>query len=335
MKLLITGGGTGGHLAIAKSLREAALERGHKCVFVGSTSGQDRSWFLDDKDFESVHFLNTTGVVNKKGFAKLASLFLTLKAMFKALFLLKGIDAVVSVGGFSAGPASFASILLRKPYFIHEQNAAVGRLNRLLRPYSKEFFSSYEDKSSIKDYPVRKSFFKLSRIRSKIQTIIFLGGSQGARFINELAIKIAPLLQEKKIRIIHQAGSLEIEKVKKSYIDLGINAEVFDFRRDIDTLMNESDFAVSRSGASTLWELSASSLPALYIPYPYAAGDHQYYNASFLVEKNASWMKRQEEDPYILLCELLELNLQDVSENLQKMIKPDGAINIIKRIEKC
>jgi len=99
--------------------------------------------------------------------------------------------------------------------------------------------------------------------------------------------------------------------------------------------MNESDFAVSRSGASTLWELSASSLPALYIPYPYAAGDHQYYNASFLVEKNASWMKRQEEDPYILLCELLELNLQDVSENLQKMIKPDGAINIIKRIEKC
>ncbi|PHR58499.1 MAG: undecaprenyldiphospho-muramoylpentapeptide beta-N-acetylglucosaminyltransferase [Arcobacter sp.] len=335
MKILITGGGTGGHLAIAKSLRDAAISRGHECVFVGSTSGQDKSWFLGDAEFKEVYFLKTSGVVNKKGFGKIASLFLTLKASFQAMSFVKKADAVISVGGFSAAPASFAAVFLRRPYFIHEQNAAIGRLNKLLRSSCDEFFSSYEEDSLIKDYPVRQSFFKLSHTRSKIKTIIFLGGSQGARFINELAIKIAPMLKEKQIRIIHQAGKLEITKVKEAYKNLNISAEVFDFRDDIDVLMKESDFAVSRCGASTLWELCASALPALYIPYPYAAGDHQFYNASFLVEKKASWMQRQEENPYKLLCELLEIDMKNTSENLKNIIKPDGAINIIKRVEQC
>lgn len=335
MRVLITGGGTGGHLAIAKSLRDASLKAGHKAVFVGSTSGQDQSWFLNDKDFSQVHFLKTSGVVNKKGLAKVASLLLTFKASLQAVFIVRKVDAVISVGGFSAAPASFASILLRKPYFIHEQNAAIGKLNKLLRPYSKAFFSAYEEDSLVKDYPVRESFFEMSYTRSNIKTIIFLGGSQGARFINELALKIAPLLQEKKIRIIHQAGSLEIKKVKESYASLDIEADVFDFRKDIDALMKESDFAVSRCGASTLWELSASCLPALYIPYPYAAGDHQFYNASYLVEKKASWIARQEEDPYSLLCTLLETNMQEASTNLKTLIQPQGAEKIIQEVKKC
>ena len=335
MKILITGGGTGGHLAIAKSLRDAALNRGHSCSYVGSTSGQDQSWFLEDKAFEKRYFLKTSGVVNKKGLFKLASLFLSLKASFQALFIVKKMDCVISVGGFSAAPASFAAVLLRKPYFIHEQNATIGRLNKLLRPYAKGFFSSYEASSKLKDYPVRKSFFQHARTRSKIHTIIFLGGSQGARYINELALRMAPFLQEKKIKIIHQAGRLEIEKVQKAYKYLEIQAEVFDFRSDLDLLMQESDFAVSRSGASTLWELSASGLPALYIPYPYAAGDHQFYNASFLVEQKASWVARQEEDVEALLKVLLEKDMQEASTKLQALIKPDGAENIIQEVEKC
>ena len=262
-------------------------------------------------------------------------MFLSLKATLQALFLLRGSDCVISVGGFSAAPASFACILLRKPFFIHEQNAAVGRLNGLLRPYAKAFFSSYEEDSLVKDYPVRESFFEYARERSKIETIIFLGGSQGARFINELAIKIAPLLHEKGIRIIHQAGRLEIDKVKQSYADMGIEAVVFDFRSDIDALMQQSDLAVSRAGASTLWELCASALPALYIPYPYAAGDHQFHNAQFLVQKKASWLCRQEDDPYTLLVGLLENDLSQESRNLQTLIHKNGAGLIIKEVEKC
>jgi len=335
MKLLITGGGTGGHLAIAKSLRDAGLKLGHNSSFVGSTSGQDRQWFEDDKIFTQVHFLETSGVVNKRGLAKISSLFLTLKASLKAIAYVKKADAVISVGGFSAAPASFAAILLRKPFFIHEQNAAIGRLTKLLRPFAKEFFSSYEQSSSLKDYPVRESFFQKARVRSEIKTIIFLGGSQGARFINELALKIAPLLKEKKIKIYHQAGKLEGEKVEKAYKTLAIDAEVFAFRDDIDELMQKSDLAVSRSGASTLWELCASTLPALYIPYPFAAGDHQFYNAQFLVEKEASWMARQEENPYELLVTLLDKNITENSKSLESLIHPKGAENIIKKVEEC
>ena len=335
MKIIITGGGTGGHLAIARSLRDAAVKAGHTCSFIGSTAGQDRAWFEDDKGFESVHFLNTSGVVNKKGWGKLASLYLTFKATLKALALVKHADCVISVGGFSAAPASFAALLLRRPYFIHEQNAAVGRLNRLLRPFTKAFFSSYELSSPVKDYPVRKSFFKHARIRKNIKTVIFLGGSQGARFINELALKIAPKLQERGIKIIHQAGKLELEKVRSVYEGLKIEAEIFDFRDDIDQLMQKSDLAISRSGASTLWELCASALPALYIPYPYAAGDHQYYNAAYLLEKNASWLVRQEEDPYTFLLGLLDRDMTHSSQTLQGLIKKEGAEAIIKEVQRC
>jgi UDP-N-acetylglucosamine--N-acetylmuramyl-(pentapeptide) pyrophosphoryl-undecaprenol N-acetylglucosamine transferase len=355
MTFIITGGGTGGHLAIAKSLRDAAVGAGHRCIFIGSTSGQDQAWFAKESErsdaiafkdekssfakestaFDAVHFLQTSGVVNKKGLAKLSSLFAVLKATFTALALVKQADAVMSVGGFSAAPASFAAVLLRKPYFIHEQNAAIGRLNRLLRPFTKAFFSSYENASPVKDYPVRGSFFEYAYTREKIKTIIFLGGSQGARFINELALKIAPLLREKNIEIIHQAGKLEKEKVEEAYKALGIKAEVFDFRPDVDKLMQKSDFAVSRSGASTLWELCASRLPALYIPYPFAAGDHQFYNASYLVEQKASWICRQEDDPYDLLVTLLDKSMKEQSEVLQSLIHKDGALSIIKEIEKC
>jgi len=344
MRLIITGGGTGGHLAIAKSLRDAAIKTGHTCIFIGSMSGQDRAWFgkeavqtghEEDKGFHSVHFLQTSGVVNKKGLRKIFSLWKTLKATFKALRLVKKADAVISVGGFSAAPASFAAVLLAKPYFIHEQNAAIGRLNRLLRPFCRAFFSSYEETSLVKDYPVRESFFEHARGREKIKTIIFLGGSQGARFINELALKIAPVLEEKKIKIIHQAGRLELAKVTQAYKALGIEAEVFDFRPDVDQLMRRSDFAVSRSGASTLWELCASSLPALYIPYPYAAGDHQFYNAAFLVEHKASWVCRQEDDPYARLLNLIDTEVREQSEVLKGLIHKGGAISIIKEVEKC
>lgn len=335
MTFVITGGGTGGHLAIAKSLRDAAIKAGHNCVFIGSTSGQDRFWFGDDTVFESVHFLETSGVVNKKGLGKLFSLLKTLKATYKALRLVKKADAVISVGGFSAAPASFAAILLAKPYFIHEQNAAIGRLNRLLRPFAKAFFSSYETASSVRDYPVRGSFFEYAYTREKIKTVIFLGGSQGARFINELAIKISPILHERKIHIIHQAGKQECTQIEEAYRDLGIEAEVFDFRPDIDLLMQKSDLAVSRSGASTLWELCASALPALYVPYPFAAGDHQFHNAAFLAEQEASWLCRQEDDPYTVLLQLLDKDMREASQRLKALIHKEGAESIIEEVERC
>ena len=292
MSIIMTGGGTGGHLTIIKAVKEHL--KNEKLIYVGSTKGQDKQWFGEDHDFQEKYFFETRGVVDQGVLGKVKSLFMMTKAMVKSIKILRDHKATVvfCVGGFSAAPMAFAAKLTGTPLVIHEQNAALGSLNKLLKPYAKYFISSYLEESLIKAYPIKQIFFDNAHLRTKVKTVIFLGGSQGARAINTLALDLAPTLKEKGIKIIHQAGVNNIEEVEKAYTELGIEAVVFGFTTKLSTYMNEADFAIARSGASTLWELSATAVPTLYIPYPYAAKDHQYYNAQFLVEKNLAWMMR-------------------------------------------
>jgi len=335
MNLIFTGGGTGGHLVIALSLAEAALSRGHNVVFIGSTSGQDRQWFGNSTLFQQSHFLETTGVVNKKGLGKVVALWKIFKAVLASRKILKNFhaDAVVSVGGFSAAPAAIASLLTHTPLYIHEQNAITGKLNGLLRPYCKGFYSSYEEGANHCDYPVSEVYFQRARPRYSISTIIFLGGSQGAKFINDLALEIAPWLEERGIHILHQCGAAEEERVRHAYHLLNIDAEVYGFTTKIATLIEKSDFAVSRSGASTLWELCAARVPAFFIPYPSAAGDHQYHNAHYIIDHNAGWCERQGEGISEKLKEAITSDIMAKSDALEKLIAPNGAVKIIEKIE--
>lgn len=335
MNIVFTGGGTGGHLVIALSLAQAAIARGHRVIFIGSTSGQDRQWFSNSILFEETHFLETTGVVNKKGLGKVAALWKIVKAVVKSREIIQNFnaDTVVSVGGFSAAPAAIASLSLRTPLFIHEQNAVTGKLNSLLRPYAAGFYSSYEEGERHCDYPVSEIYFDNARLRDSVKTIIFLGGSQGAKFINDLALEIAPWLKERGISIIHQCGALSEDSVRHAYHELGIDAEVYGFTNQIAQLIQRSDFAVSRSGASTLWELCASKVPAFYIPYPSAAADHQYHNARYVIDHNAGWCERQGEQIADKLKEAIQSDIKVKSEVLGTLIAPDGAKKIIEKIE--
>jgi len=333
--IAITGGGTGGHLSIAKAFKNELNKKGITPIYIGSTRGQDRSWFEKEDGFREVYFLNSQGVVNKKGLQKLSSLGGIVKSAFtcKDIFKRHGIKKLICVGGYSAAPASLASIFSGVDLYIHEQNATLGRLNKLLKPFAKEFFSSYDNNSKIKDYPVGQIFFKNQKNVSQLKTIIFLGGSQGSLAINNLAISLAPKLNEKDIRIIHQTGKNDFNKIKEFYTKNNINADVFDFSTDIVNKISKADFAISRSGASTLWELCALSVPALFIPYPYAAGDHQYFNAKALAEKKLALLKREDElDNVDIISEIENLNLRDISENLKDTIHPNGAENIINYI---
>lgn len=335
MTLIFTGGGTGGHLVIAHSLALCAKERGHKTVFIGSMSGQDRQWFANSTLFEETHFLDTTGVVNKKGFAKLGAVWKILKAVMESRRIIDRLntDAIVSVGGFSAAPAAIAAITMKRPLYIHEQNAVTGKLNTLLRPYAAAFYSSYEAGDNHCDYPVNPIYFNDSRIRTEVKTVIFLGGSQGAKFINDLALQSAPWLTQKGIAIIHQCGAAEEERVKHAYRELGIDGEVYGFTTDIAQLIQRSDFAISRSGASTLWELCAARVPAFFIPFPHAAADHQFHNARYVVEHNVGWCERQNEGVFEKLQEAIESDIQSKSIALGDLIAVNGAQHIIEMIE--
>jgi len=334
MRLCITGGGTGGHLMIAEALVEAAVSDGHECIFIGSSSGQDRKYFQHHSAFSHVYFLNTTGVVNQKGLGKLKALFKVFVAFVKARGILKkhNIVATYSVGGFSAAPASFATLSRFIPLFIHEQNAVEGRLNKLLKPHAKSFVSAYDKDSPIKGYPVKSVFYKTKRLRKSLKTIIFLGGSHGAKAINDLALSVACALQKRGIKIIHQAGESDFERVQKAYESLGVEVELYSFTKELPELISHADLAVSRAGASTLWELTTNGCPAFYIPYPYAAGDHQFYNAKFIVDNSMGWCERESGDLETVLLKILDENLEEKSEALMKYATKDVASRMIREV---
>lgn len=330
--IAITGGGTGGHLVIARAIKEELNQRGIKPIYIGSTAGQDQAWFKNDTGFEKTYFLESRGVVNKKGLGKILALLAIIRSAFtcKNLFKQHQIKYVFSVGGYSAAPASFGALLCGIPLYIHEQNAIQGKLNSLLRPFAKTFFSSYDAQATLTSYPVSEAFFDIQREHTELKTIIFLGGSQGATFINQLALKMAKQLKQEGIAIIHQTGKKEFESIKQFYEAEGIVADVFDFSNDIPQKLASADFAISRSGASTLWELCAANVPALFIPYPHAAANHQYFNAKALSDQEVALIRSQKEiDPIVLLSQIKSIDLLTVSKKLSQIIHKGGAKEIV------
>ncbi len=331
-RIVITGGGTGGHLKVADSFIEELHNRGHHIIYIGSTNGQDKSWFEFDDRIDEKVFLDTKGVVNKKFIGKIFSLLNIFTKTLKCIGIYNkfNVRKVISVGGYSAAAATFASIIKPKcQLYIHEQNSKMGTLNEITSKFATELFSSFDDNSLVKDYPVSDVFFKSARLRTEVKCIAFFGGSQGAVAINNFALQLASQLNDMGIKIIHQAGKKDYERVKKEYEKLNIDADVFDFTKDILSKMNEADFAVSRAGASTLWEMCANCLPSFFIPYPYAAKDHQYYNAKDLQQKGLCFLQREKDLKEVEFFKAINSDIKTISENLKNSIKPDSVNKIL------
>ena len=327
---------------------------------------QSRSFFSNDSKqqkslFSATYFLQTSGVVNKKGIAKILSLFHHLKYLktIRQIFITHNITAVISVGGFSAAPASFGALLFNKPLFIHEQNAIKGKLNALLSPFAKRIFSSFS-KNSV-PYPTKSKARVNATVRQEIKTIGFIGGSQGARTINSLALSLAPTLLNRGFSIIHQCGQNELESTKSSYKKLGLHCsqneesspshknsvEVFGFSKDIIAKLAQVDICICRAGASSVWENAALGLPMIYIPYPYAAQNHQVHNAEFftsrglghiVLESKKEKTKAQIEEMKKQILTHIEAyikspeRLESTSKSLIALASNDGAKIIIDEI---
>ena len=416
MRVVITGGGTGGHLSVAKAFLEEFNRREITCGFVGSTRGQDQLYFAKEEKFHQKWFLDSCGVVNQRGFSRVSALWQQGRALKKAFEILREFkpDFVLSVGGYSAAPAAFGAKLLGIPLIIHEQNARIGRLNKILKPFAMLFFSSYLENSPIKFYPVLEGVFRNARVRESVQTILFMGGSQGARAINNFALSMGTELKNRGIKVLCQSGKADFRRVVLEFLNdglkvgilrenwellkemeseavdskavlinglphsanapfamtevgssktafamtegkqdskagvesvkgvgsgqdaeslenrvqcveigefSGVDVVVFGFSKSMAEIYALCDFAVCRAGASSLWELCANGLPALFVPYPYAAGNHQYYNAHFIEQKGLGFLCLEQD----LFCnvlwdslELLEGNISKISANLQK-----------------
>ena len=333
--ILITGGGTGGHLSVAKAFIEEFYKRGYNVIYVGSTKGQDKQWFENEEKLSQTFFLDTKGVVNQNIFGKFKSLYLIFRAVLQVIGIIRknSVKKVISVGGFSAAAASFAAIITRRDFYIHEQNSVMGKLNSITAKFAKELFSSYFENSPVKDYPINSKLFEVQRVRKEVKTVIFLGGSQGAKSINEFALKVAPKLNEMGIKIIHQAGQDKFKKIQKEYDKLGIDVDCFGFTTELLKKMDQADFAVSRAGASTLWELVALGIPTLFIPYPYAAANHQYFNAKYLLENDLCFLQTEKELNKEYFFKALQSDIESKSKKLLTTIHSDAIKNIVDVIE--
>lgn len=264
MRVIITGGGTGGHLSIAKALALECKKRGHFVAYIGSTSGQDRLWFEGAGIFSAHYFLNTSGVVNKKGLGALGALFFQAKAALKCVGILRSLrtDCVISVGGFSAAGAAAAAILTRTPLFIHEQNAIFGTLNRLLSPFARAVFGSFElaRKNFIRTaYPTNAEFFATFRRREALKCVLILGGSQGARGLNLFALSIARELQNRGVKILHQCGERDFWATKRGYEELGF--EVLEDSPGGDSAGADAPREDSQNGDSPCKDFSQKDSP--------------------------------------------------------------------------
>lgn len=339
--ICLTGGGTGGHLATVHTLGAAIAAAGARAIFLGTSHGLDRAWLDRVRangpqhvpgalDLEAAYFLPTRGVMGHRGAARIAAGAGIVCATARAYALLRRhrVQAVLSVGAYAAAPASFAAVLAGIPLFLHEHNARPGRLHRLLASRARAVYSSFLPESPVRDYPIDEACFALARIRDVVRHVLFLGGSHGARGINDFALRVAPYLRTRGIAISHQTGSSDQARVAQAYRTLGIEVDCFGFDPKLRQRMARADLAVSRAGGTTLWELAALGLPALLVPFPHAVDDHQHANALHFAARGLAWIAREKELQQAHLERILDADLASISEALMASIAPGGAAAI-------
>lgn len=300
-KLLLTGGGTGGHLfpAISTAQQFCRIYPNTDVLFVGTKRKMDGET-LSRYGFRGVS-IRCYGLKGKnlKELLK-AALFLPISCVQAMWIILRfKPNLVVGVGGYVTGPVVAAAKILGVPTLIHEQNSVPGLANRKLSglvdrvcislPQSRKYFQ--EEKVVFTGNPVRESLVALSNMpaekKNRPLTILVLGGSQGATGLNRLVVdaftgEYAAGLSA--VHLIHQTGVKDAAWVKAEYEVAHRQVTVEPFIQDMDKVYMQADFLISRAGATTLAELSVLGKPAILIPYPYAADNHQLKNAEYYTE---------------------------------------------------
>lgn len=353
IRLIVTGGGTGGHLFPGISLAQAMMlaDPGSEVLFIGTERKIDKT-ALSNLGF-ATRSIKSQGIKGKSFFAVLKALLQQPLALWEAAGIIRKFkpDLVFGVGGYVTGPVILAARLLGVTTCIHEQNSIPGLANKMLGyiankifvslPGSEKYFPA--NKTILSGNPVRNTILKVSR-ESKPEsgqessTLLILGGSQGARRLNSLMLEAAENILSKLSPpplIIHQTGGHDKDHVQRKYVELGLNARVQDFFSDMAEIYSQADLIISRAGATTIAELTIFHKPVILIPFPFAADNHQEINGQYLVEAGAGLMFRQADltgDKLgIKIKQVLEDKklLAEMAENSGKIARPEATDTII------
>jgi UDP-N-acetylglucosamine--N-acetylmuramyl-(pentapeptide) pyrophosphoryl-undecaprenol N-acetylglucosamine transferase len=308
MRLVVAGGGTGGHLFPGIAVVEEFLARGggNEALFVGSERGIEAR-VLPRLGLRH-RFISASGIRGKGLLSKLKGVTMLFFSYSQALGILRGFrpDRVLGVGGYASGPVVMAAKGMGLKCFIHEQNSVPGLTNRALGRISDRVFISLEDaeryfpreKVIVTGNPVRKEILASilesgngGKEKGEFHLLVF-GGSAGAHNINKKMIETLPYLERfrERLRITHQTGDNDLDEVREVYKGLGFSADATAFIENMAAAYRDADLIVCRAGATTVAEITACGKACIFIPYPYAVDDHQRKNAEALLKRGAGFM---------------------------------------------
>lgn len=331
MKVVIAGGGTGGHLFPGLAIAEEFKKRDgdSEVIFVGTENGIEAK--IIPREGYPLKFIRSEGIVGKSLFKMIkATAELVLSAIDSSRILkVLSPDIVIGVGGYSSGAIVLLAGLRSIPTMIHEQNSVPGLTNRILGKVVKRVCVTYYE--SVSSFPMGKTFLTGNPIRGKILkgekeasyrlfsllddmfTVFIFGGSSGARSINRAMVDALNYLTDlrDKIQFLHQTGERDFEGIREAYRKAGAKGTVAPFIYQMAEAYAVADVVISRAGATTLAEITALGKPAILVPYPYAAGRHQEFNALKLREMGAAFMIRDGE----MRGENLAKNIRELYEN--------------------
>jgi UDP-N-acetylglucosamine--N-acetylmuramyl-(pentapeptide) pyrophosphoryl-undecaprenol N-acetylglucosamine transferase len=300
MRALLAGGGTGGHvipaLAIAQELRDHFSA---DVIFVGTARGIENR-LVPAAGFP-LKLVDVGQLKNVTLATRLKTLFALPRAVFASAEILRDFrpDVVIGVGGYASGPAMLAAALSSVPTIAFEPNLVPGFANRVVASMISAAAVQFPEtcrsfrRCLVTGVPVRRAFFDVPpRPPGAPLTLLLFGGSQGAHALNRALIDALPLLMEAVpgLRIIHQTGERDYNDARADYLRTGIPAEVSPFIDDMPAAFARADLLICRSGASTVAEITAAAKPAIFIPFPRAADDHQRRNAEALSTKGAAML---------------------------------------------
>ena len=328
-KILISTGGSGGHVVPATILYEHLKDQFHV-----SMSTDYRGMKFLDKNKYNLEIFNISPI-SKNIFLLPFQFFFTIYLIIKSIFFLKkrNIDILISTGGYMSLPLCLASKILSVKIFLYEPNMVLGRSNKFFIKscenifcYSdelKNFPIEYKSKIRVIPFLLRKKFYNVKKINGieKNINLLIIGGSQGAKIFDTL-IKpsIVELSKKYHLKIYQQTNSVNFEKLKNFYKDNNIDYELFDFNEDILNLMSRANICLTRAGASTLAELVFLNLPHIAIPLPTAKDNHQFENAFFYNKIGCNWILNQSEINERIVKEKLINIIDNKDEYLDKKI---------------
>jgi len=350
IRIVIAGGGTGGHLFPGIAIAEEFLKRNDqtRIIFIGTKKGIEGK-LLSQLGYE-LREIYIEGVKGRGAKALIKGAYQIPKSMWQSRCILKQFSPhiVVGVGGYASGPAVLAAHFMSIATAVAEQNAIPGITNRILGNFADKIFVTYaqtrtyfpQTKVILSGNPVRAAFV-VGRSKEKekkdYRQLLIFGGSQGAEAINKGIIDMLPQLQsmKTKVHVLHQTGSRQLEEVKKAYERFEIQAKVTPFIVDMAGAYTDADLIICRAGATSIAEITAAGKAAILIPYPWAANDHQLKNAQALATEGAALMIPERELSGSMLFSAIENLLQDeqklhqMEENSLRLSKIDAAAIIV------